>query len=82
MNEQNMPRRVVSILMCACLLSLGAALHFRRQYEDSQNRLSRQSQSAYAQLVSSVSAMETALAKAQCSGDKAMLDQLSAQIWR
>lgn len=82
MNEQNMPRRVVSFLLCACLLSLGAAFHFRSQYEDSQNRLSRQSQSAYAQLVSSVSAMETALAKAQCSGDKAMLDQLSAQIWR
>lgn len=82
MNEQNMPRRAVSFLLCACLLSLGAAFHFRSQYEESQLRLSRQSQSAYSQLVSSVSAMETALAKAQCSGDKAMLDQLNAQIWR
>ena len=54
MNEQTMPRRIISFLLCACLLSLGAAFHFRSQYEDSQNRLSQRRQSAYSQLVGSV----------------------------
>lgn len=82
MKEQNFSQRAISFLLCACLLSLGSAFYFRDQYETARRQTERQGQAAYAQLLSSVSAMETALAKAQCSGDSAMLSQLTAQIWR
>lgn len=82
MKEPNFPRRAISFLLCACLLSLGSTFYFRDRYEAARRQAQHQSQAAYAQLLSSVSAMETALAKAQCSGDSAMLGQLAAQIWR
>lgn len=82
MENTLMYKRIVSFLLCVSVLGTSTAVYYGVQASRAELALKNQSDGSRAQLVSSLSALETAITKAKYSADPAMRSSLSAEIWQ
>ncbi|WP_458862203.1 PepSY1/2 domain-containing protein [Acidaminobacterium chupaoyuni] len=82
MQNSHYNKKIISFLLCVSVITLSGALYFRQKSEAYEATLQRNSQRAYAELVSSTSNLESALMKAKYCASEPMLSSTAAQIWR
>lgn len=78
---ENTSRRLVSFLLCATVIAVSSAAYYGAKNSRLESQMALSAQASSAQLVSSFSAIDTALQKARFTADPTMQAELSAEIW-